>query len=457
MVSFVTDSQWLRTRDGRGVLAGSPLTQFTVTDAGAKILNALEQHVDLPTGHEPLTSRLLAQGAIHPVPSPTTQTDLITVVIPTYCTTDSQHQRIQNLVTSLQGLTIVVVDDASPVELVVHGATVVRHNTNLGPGAARNTGMQSVKTPYVVFVDDDVTITVDRVATLVAVCMDGYAAIAAPRIASAASQSAIGDYEIHHSSLDLGTQPAVVRPTSRVSYVPSAVLAVATSTFHTLNGFDESLRVGEDVDFVWRCVEAGATCRYVPSVVCAHLPRSTWREFLRQRFSYGSSAAALDRRHPRAATPLRTHVLLVLPPALLLSGFYLWAIAALIACYAWFSVSLGSTRLSLKNRSYVVSVGLISTTKLLILAVSRSWWPLAALLSVVWNPITLLFGLSVLLPPLIDVALKRPTYPSRFVLARILDNFSYGLGVWNGAIRTRSFGCLAPTITMRSGRLRSKG
>ncbi len=457
MAFFVTDSQWLRTRDGRGVLAGSPLTHFTVTDAGVKILDALEQGSELPLGHESLTTRLLAQGAIHPVPSPTADSDLVTVVIPTYCTTEAHVKRLQNLVTSLHGLDIIVVDDASPIEISISGATIVRHDVNAGPGAARNTAMQSVKTSYVVFVDDDVNIDVSDISTLISVCVNGYAAVAAPRIASATSLGALGDYETHHSSLDLGTQPAVVRPTSRVSYVPSAVLACTTSTFRALDGFDESLRVGEDVDFVWRCVEAGNTCRYVPSVVCSHLPRSTWRDFARQRFSYGSSAAALDHRHPRAATPLRTHALLLAPPALFFSGFYLWAIAAVIACYGWFSLSLRSTRLSLKNRSYVVSVGLISTTKLLMLAVSRSWWPLAAVLSVVWSPLSLLFGLSVLLPPLIDVALKRPHHPTRFVLARVLDNFSYGLGVWSGAFRARSSGCLTPTITMRSGRLRSKG
>ena len=67
MTSFTRDTQWFRMRDGLGVVAGSPLTQFRVTHTGAAILDALEHDGALTPGHEPLTSRLLAKGAIHPV------------------------------------------------------------------------------------------------------------------------------------------------------------------------------------------------------------------------------------------------------------------------------------------------------------------------------------------------------------------------------------------------------
>jgi hypothetical protein len=40
---------------------------------------------------------------------------------------------------------------------------------------------------------------------------------------------------------------------------------------------------------------------------------------------------------------------------------------------------------------------------------------------------------------------------------RILDNLSYGAGVWWGALRLRSLRCLVPAITRSPLRLRSKG
>ena len=67
-----------------------------------------------------------------------------------------------------------------------------------------------------------------------------------------------------------------------------------------VGGFDPSLRVGEDVDLVWRLVEAGWRARYEPQSVVGHRPRATLAALLRQRFGYGRSAGALDRRHPGA-------------------------------------------------------------------------------------------------------------------------------------------------------------
>lgn len=457
MSQFVPDTQWFRTRQGLGVLAGSPLTQFTVTQAGAVVLNALESGSDLPRGHEPLTSRLLATGAIHPISTHRADPTDVTVVIPTFCNSTQKVERLQKLCTSLHGLSVIVVDDASPVAFSLNDAQVIRHDENTGPGAARNTGVTQVVTPYVVFIDDDVTIDRDTVLLLTGILVDGFAHCVAPRIASATGNNSIDDYEQHSSSLDLGKDPAVVRPTSRVSYVPSAALACEVQAFRELGGFDESLRVGEDVDFIWRVSECGRVCRYAPTLTCTHLSRQSIAQLARQRFSYGSSAAALDVRHPMAATPLRTHLLLLLAPLLFLSGYFLWSLPAVVATYLWFSLSLRSTKLTVRDRLRVVSIGLSSTTRLFMTAVTRTWWPLCALLSVFFSPIALLFALCLTLPSIADLATKRPRHPFSFLLLRVIDNFSYGLGVWTGAFTARSFRCLLPAITVRSGRLRSKG
>lgn len=457
MRQFVIDTQWFRTRSGLGVLAGSPLTQFTVTKAGAGILNSLETGGDLPPGHEPLTSRLLATGAIHPVVGAQASISEVTVVIPTYCTNDENFVRLRNLVASLHGLPIIVVDDASPLEFSLDGVRLIRHDVNAGPGAARNTGVHHVTTPFVVFIDDDVTIDCATVLDLAGLLLTGAIHFVAPRVRSQKENSAIDDYEQFRSSLDLGSIPAVVRPTSRVSYVPSAVLACNVQSLLELNGFDEALRVGEDVDFVWRASEHGKICRYEPSLTCAHQSRETIADFVRQRFSYGSSAAALDQRHRLAVAPLRTHLLLLAPPALFFSGFFLWSIPAFIVSYLWFFFSLQSTRLTFRHRLRVITIGLTSTTRLLLSAVARTWWPIFFLLSFFFNPIALLFAVSVIVPPLADLVTKRPRHPARYVVLHIVDNFSYGLGVWAGAVLARSPRCLLPAITLRSGRLRSKG
>ncbi|MSV36921.1 MAG: glycosyltransferase, partial [Actinobacteria bacterium] len=158
-IRFVPDAQWFRSQKGNGVLAGSPLTYFGVTDAGSKILDAIESNADLPQNHSQLTDRLLATGAVHPAQSLEANSSDVTVVIPAFITDTQSHTNLENLIASLIGLAIVVVDDASPHPVHISGARVIRHDTNKGPAAARNTGIALVATKFVACVDADVSVT----------------------------------------------------------------------------------------------------------------------------------------------------------------------------------------------------------------------------------------------------------------------------------------------------------
>ena len=72
----------------------------------------------------------------------------------------------------------------------------------------------------------------------------------------------LGAYEAAASALDMGPDPAPVRPLSAVSYVPSAALLARRDALG--DGFDETMRVAEDVDLVWRLAAAGWRVRYEP-------------------------------------------------------------------------------------------------------------------------------------------------------------------------------------------------
>ena len=129
-IRLIPDDQWFRSRNKNGVLAGSPLTYFGVTDAGSRILDAIETNSELPQNHSQLTDRLLATGAVHPVPSSSAGLADITVVIPAYITDAESHAHLQKLVVSLIGLAIIIVDDASPHSIDINGARVIRHDIN---------------------------------------------------------------------------------------------------------------------------------------------------------------------------------------------------------------------------------------------------------------------------------------------------------------------------------------
>ena len=125
-------------------MAGTPGTFFRLTEKGSQIVDSVE--AGHPAADSPLVDRLIAAGAVHPVPGVSIPVDQLTVVIPTFARSDDDVMRVRALVAALAPLPVVVVDDASPVTVEVDACRVVRLGVNSGPGAARNAGAREVAT-----------------------------------------------------------------------------------------------------------------------------------------------------------------------------------------------------------------------------------------------------------------------------------------------------------------------
>lgn len=453
---YITDDQWFRSKNGTGLLAGSPLTYFTVTEAGEKVLNAIENEEVLPAQHAALTHRLLAVGAVHPIcETPIIPTE-ITVVIPAFISDAIAQERLQTLVKSITGPRIIVVDDCSPTEFTIDGAEVIRLAENVGPASARNAGLNLVSTPFIAFVDDDTIVTAQQLCTLAAHLSDASVSAVAPRVSSCSGDSRIAEYETLHSPLDLGDKPAVVRPLSRVSYVPAAVLVARTSIITEMHGFDSSMRLGEDVDLIWRLVESGHIVRYDPSVVCHHTPRSTIGAFMRQRWGYGRSAASLDKKHKFTASPLRANIVMLIPAVALLVGYVYLTAALLPLMVAWFVFTLRGTGLHASTRAKLALTGWFSTVRLLASAIMRAWWPLVLLVGQYSLRVGAAFVFSACIPAMYGLIRQKPRHTFGYLALRIADPMVYGVGVWAGVFRERSIRCLLPLVTTGAIRLRSK-
>lgn len=221
---------------------------------------------------------------------------------------------------------VVVVDDgsvdASAVAAVCrrHGAALVRREVSGGPAAARNTGLRTVTSELVAFVDSDCACGPGAVESLAAHFVDPLVVGVAPRIVAAAPSKGA-------SLLDLGARPAPVHPRSGVPYVPAAAVVFRRAALG--DGFDERLRYGEDVDLVWRLVEAGWRIRYEPSVEVGHRDPRTIVRRCRRRFLYGTSVGQLDRAHPGAVD----HLVVGPGPAITVGGMVLGA--PVLATGAW--------------------------------------------------------------------------------------------------------------------------
>ena len=399
------DSTWRRF--GNVVLAGSPLRLFRVTDGGGAVLDRIETDEDV--AESTLVDRLLDAGAVHPMIEPGGATVFglndVTVVTPHLGGRASTDGRL-------------IIDDGSNPPIV--GASL-RLERNRGPAAARNAARPLVTTSLIAFVDADVDL-LDQLGCgswltpLLAHFDDPQVGLVAPRVRGEPT-----------SQLDLGDEPGRIRAGTRLSYVPAAAIVVRAEAFDGVGGFDEMLRLGEDVDLVWRLDDAGWSCRYEPASMVWHEPRASMRGRLRQHSGYGSSAAPLSIRHPRSLAPFRSNRWTAVTYLLALAGHPLAAIGVGIGSAAALVPKLPDlppvTAVRLAATGHLAAAGQLAS------AVRRVWWPLVITAAIVSRRARLVAVGAMLFAP-----------------ASTLTDMAYGVGVWRGVVRHRTIRPLLPDI-----------
>ena len=394
------------------------------------------EHPDTAPVHQ-LLDRFVEAGAMHPVHERSRFTAAqVTVVIPAYGRVPGNLPK---------GSKVIVVDDASPVRLTADNADMLRLETNRGPAAARNTGLASVTTPLVAFVDVDVELPEGWLAPLLAHFADERVALVAPRVAGAAGATWLHDYEERHSPLDLGTEPARVAAGTRVSYVPAAAMVWRTHVIRELGGFDEAMRLGEDVDLVWRAIAAGHRCRYEPTSVVHHEPRPTAKALLQQRFGYGRSAASLARRHPKALAPVRMSGWSALTWLLLAARQPLLALG--VAGSTTIALQRKLTDVPPRESARLAGLGHLAAGRQFARAITRVWWPIALVAAIVSRRARLPVIAALVGPALVDALVARSVQPLVDAPMMATDQMAYGAGVWAGVLAEREVGPLWPELT----------
>jgi mycofactocin system glycosyltransferase len=454
------DSSLQRLQRGQVLIGGSPLRVVRVSDRGAQVVDQLLAGDAVPQGGgtERLVRRLLDGGLLQPAPqSGPFTTDDVTVIVPV-------HGQLESTLLDAIGPVrrILVVDDASAEPVVVPTRTgwevpveCIRRATNGGPASARNTGLASATTPLVAFVDADCIPLHGWLEPLLVQFADPEVAAVAPRIVAAEPIGApdhplLSRYEQIRASLDRGPQPGRVRARTRVPYVPSAALVCRVDAARQLDGFDESMRIGEDVDFVWRLDEAGHTVRYDPDTTVAHRHRTTPWAWARRRFDYGTSAGPLARRHPGALVPVEASGWSVAAWALLGMGHPLAAGAVVGGSATLLGKKLDGLDHPLPVAVRLAGRGHLGAGRLLAQSLVRPWWPVTLLVAFVipWRRLRLLLLGASLAPAVVDWIRERPDLdPVPYVALRLADDVAYGTGVWVGSVRARTLEPLLPDLT----------
>jgi mycofactocin system glycosyltransferase len=445
-----------RHRDaGRVLLGGSPRRILRLSVAGASAVDRLRAGAPVGTTAGMLARRLTGAGAAHPIP-PARAGELrdVTVLVPV-------RDRPEELGRCLQAVGehphVVVVDDGSRDPSRVRevagstGARIVRRPVPGGPAAARNTGLATVSTPFVAFLDSDCIPPPGWLRTLAAHMEDPALGAVAPRVRGrSARRTTAQRWAAARSPLDLGTHRGPVLPGGRIPYVPTAALLVRRSALGA--GLDEGLRYGEDVDLVWRLCDAGWAVRYEPGVVVDHEEPATWRAFLARRYRYGTSAGPLAARHgDRLAPVLLAPYPTVIAAALLLRRPLAAAVVAAAQAHGvsrrlrgpgvpWWLGPQAVLRGTTQTLDGLARAGTMLTPgPLLLLAAVRPRARRGALGALVAAPLARWVGARA-------GGRTAGLDPVRWTVAGLADDAAYGAGVWAGALRSGSLRALLPAV-----------
>jgi mycofactocin system glycosyltransferase len=444
-------------RNGRVLVGGHPGRLITLSAEGAAALAALRDGGTTSEATGRLARRLVDAGMAHPRPSRRSEgaDDFgLTVVVPTRDRADDLDACLESLGHRAE---VIVVDDASdhPAEVAAvcrhHRARLIRRTVNGGPGVARNQASASGDSGLVAFVDSDATVGEGWPEVLVALFDDPDLGAAAPRIRPSPAtggrpsrSSLLARFTDSHSSLDMGPDPEEVGPDHRLRYVPTAALVVRRAALDDLEqGFDAGLRVGEDVDLVWRLVDAGWRVRYEPTVTVRHREPASWRQLWSRRFLYGTSAGPLARRHPGRLAPVELRPWPTVAAVAVLTGRYRWAAAVALVATVHTAVRVRGHGIPLRTVAGWNGAGIGWT----IVGLGRAATVLAAPLLIgaacARGRVRRAAALLLLAPPAAEWVRRRPAIdPLRWTVASVADDASYGAGVWVGCLRARTFGPL---------------
>lgn len=447
---------WLSAAHGV-VAGGAPWRLSRLAPEAIGVLSRAQEHghVDLLGSRELAVGRVLVErGWAHPAVASRPGPHPVTVVVPAFGRTDA----LRRCLAALHGMDVVVVDDGTPDPREItdvaaaSGAVVVRLSRNRGPAAARNAGLAATTSELVAFLDSDCTPDEGWLDALVPHFDDPRVAIVAPRILPRpGTQGLLPRFEEASSALDMGRFPALVRPGARLGFLPSAAMVVRRDAL-AQNAFDEELRLGEDVDLVWRTADRGYLVRFEPAVVVRHDPPGSWRSWARRRLEYGTSAVALEHRHPGRLSPVR-----VSPWNL--AAATAWSAGKPFAAAGTVGVAGGllARRLSSASIGGAVAVQLVARGLTADLAATghalrREYWPVGAL-AVVTAPRSRAARLAVgamTAPLVVEWARERPRIdPIRYVALRFAADAAYGSGVLLSALRSKDARALAPRLRRR--------
>lgn len=357
-------------------------------------------------------------------------------------------------------LEVIVVDDAStdgtPHEAAKFPVRLIALKERRQASFCRNLGAEAAKGEILAFMDSDCLADPMWLRELLPAFKDVSIGIAGGLVDSFSTERGLDRYEKVKSSLVVGSWFKRSSEEDRFFYVPSCNLLVRKELFLKLGGFRPELHVGEDVDLCWRMQDAGYHVEYRPVGKIYHKHRNRVVDFCSRRFDYGSSEPLLQHLHDARKKRF------LFPPweslfwILMLSAVWFGEPALL------FFPLLSSLADILIHGRRLRRAGFKASTRLVALARMRSCGAFFyhccsfasryyLVCSLIITPLMPGAGAIVaamhMLTSMVEFIIKKPNLdPVSFLFYFSLEQVSYQLGVWWGAVKVRRFNSVIPEV-----------
>jgi glycosyltransferase involved in cell wall biosynthesis len=240
---------------------------------------------------------------------PVPERPLVSVVIPAYEAERFLGEAIESALAQTYGpVETIVVDDGSgdgtaDVARRYPGVAVIEQE-NAGPSAARNRGFAASGGELIAFHDADDAMTADKLEMQV-----GHL-LANPGVGCVLAEQEI----VVEPGTELpfwveGSEGAVTMPSrppelADEPLVHPMTMVVRRTTFERVGGFDESMRAGEDLDWMLRASEEGIEIARLPDVLLrrrVHAASLTQDEAAARAGMFRAFKARIERHRARAA------------------------------------------------------------------------------------------------------------------------------------------------------------
>jgi mycofactocin system glycosyltransferase len=360
---------------------------------------------------------------------------------------------------------IIVVDDASepPLAQALAGLPVrlLRQEDNIGQSAARNLAAAEARGELLAFIDNDCVADPAWLRTLVPYFEEPAVGIVGGRVIAPPPAGRVAAFEAVRSPLDMGAVGGPVGPDEVVAYLPTCNLMVRRDLLLVQEGFASDMRLGEDVDFIWRALRTGVRVWYAPAGQIVHYHRVRLGALLQRRADYGSSEADLQRRHPASRRimllPKVGMLMLAMLAALTVSWPVSIAFAALVLAMIAFELLAKFHRL--RRLGVAIPASRIGAAVLrehgaslyhLSANVTRYYGLPLLIAGVLWPPLLPAAAVLLLASPISDYHRLRPSLSlPAFIHLYWLEMAAYQLGVWRGCLRRRTLHPLLPILRWR--------